>query len=68
VKAFTLFHDLFSTDAGMTGNDGEAVLPSPERAVLLERQVHAAAAERVCAFAEKGHAPIFADVVFHGLS
>jgi hypothetical protein len=62
-----MFHDLFSLDARMTGNDGEAVLPSTELAVLLERQVYATSAERVRAFAEKGHALILRDVILHGL-
>ena len=62
-----MFHDPFSIDTGMTGNDGEAVLASAECAVLLERQVHAAPTERVRAFAEKGHALSFGNVILHGL-
>jgi hypothetical protein len=62
-----MVYDLLSVDTGMTGNDGEAVLPSTERAVLLERQVDAPPAERVRALAEKRHALSFGDVIVHGL-
>jgi hypothetical protein len=66
VKAFVVFHDLLSLDTGMTGNDGEAVLPSTKRAVLLQRQVDAPSTERVCALAEKRHALSFGDATVHG--
>jgi hypothetical protein len=67
VEAFAVFDDVLSLDTGMTGNDGEAVLPSTQRAVLLERQVDALSAERVCALAEKRHALSLGDVIVHGL-
>ena len=62
-----MFDDVLSLDTGMTRNDGDAVLPSTQRAVLLEHQVDALSAERVCALAEKRHALSFGDVIVHGL-
>jgi hypothetical protein len=68
LKAFMVFHDLLSSHTGMTGNDGEEVLPSTECGVFVEGQIYAAAAERVCALAQKGHTLRFGDVILHGLS
>jgi hypothetical protein len=60
-----VFYDRFSLDAGMTGNDGEAVVPSVNGAVLLKRQFHAAPTEPICALAEKGHPLSVADMILH---